>query len=108
MTRRIFLLFITIALMACSNTPYHVELDSISKKERTVIKHGEGAYYFVYTRHRFTSADDVDGFEKYYADIDRYINTNMSQHGDCKYIKETLSYYDEGGNVSVLVICKST
>jgi len=104
MIKRKLIFLISSMLMACSQAPYHVELGPLSKQE-TVPKYGEGKHYFIYTFHRFVSRDDVEALNAYYRDIEHYVEKNMPRSGNCRVIKETLSYYSEGGSVSILVVC---
>ncbi|WP_444946312.1 hypothetical protein ACJJIP_04725 [Microbulbifer sp. VTAC004] len=103
----VLLIALSFLLISCSRTPHHVELDDFSK-ERKVSKYGEGTYYFIYTYHTFSSKNDTEGQEVYFRDIEKYIDLYLENSNTCKPIKETLSYYSEGGSVSILVLCKST
>jgi hypothetical protein len=106
-SKSIPIIILTSILVACSNSPYHVELDPLSKQQ-TVPKYGEGNHYFVYSKHRFSSNNNSEQKDQYIRDIEAYIQENMSATESCKIIKETLSYYGESGNVSILVVCRGT
>ena len=107
MSKSVFITILTLALLACSNSPYHVELDTLSK-QKTVPKYGEGTHYFVYSRHRFSANNNTEQKEQHIRDTKAYIQEHVPIPDSCEIIKETLSYYSEGGNVSILVVCRGT
>lgn len=106
-SKSILVVILTSILLACSSSPYHAELDPLSK-QKTASKYGEGTHYFVYSKHRFSSNNNTKQKEQYIRDTEAYIQEHMPTPENCEIIKETLSYYSEGGNVSVLVVCRGT
>lgn len=108
MGKSIYTIVFASILVACSHaSPYFVELDPLSM-QRTVPKHGEGKHYFFKSRHRFTSNDNTGKKEQYYRDVEAHIKESFASEDNCEIIKETLSYYSEGGSVSILVVCRGT
>ena len=107
MSKSIIIVILSSILLGCSNSPYHAELDPLSK-QKTVPKYGEGTHYFVYSKHRFSANNNIEQKEKHISDTTAYIQEHMPSPENCKIIKETLSYYSEGGNVSILVVCRGT
>ncbi len=67
--------------------------------------YGEGVYYVLFSYHRFEGLDDAEGHDRYFEEVYQLLDTWRDCAGGAEPIEETLSYYDEGGGVSLLVKC---
>ena len=107
MLRLAFKLLLSFAILGCSYTPYLQELDDQSEQVN-VEKYGKGSYYFYKSKHRFSSTNNANELTAYYADVGQYIKAELSDYENCRIIKKSLSYYSEGGWVSILIQCPAT
>jgi len=57
---------------------------------------------------RFSANNNTEQKEQHIRDTKAYIQEHVPIPDSCEIIKETLSYYSEGGNVSILVVCRGT
>lgn len=105
---RCFILFsILVFIVSCSladTAPYFVRLGEAGEN-RVKTKRGFGEYYFSYSYFRFTSKDNSEEQKEYFKFVKQEILNQNICKGNFSIFEETLSYYSEGGSVSVLVKC---
>ena len=90
--------------VAASTSSYFVKLDPISEK-RVKEKYDDGIFYFHYSRHRFSNYKN-SGEENIYLDgVEDEVRQKDICANNFTVIRNTISYYSEGGEVSVLVKC---
>jgi hypothetical protein len=96
-----------IMLCGCTGSPYFAELDQSSKSLNSA-KYGEGTYFYHYAKFIFPTMNDAKAKKEYFNFVQTEINKKLGKKGACIIIQESLSYYSEEGNVSVLVKCSET
>ena len=60
------------------------------------------------TRNLTLSVNDTQRKEEYFNFVQTEIDQKLDKNGACIIVKESLSYYGEGGIVSVLLKCNET
>ncbi|WP_444882713.1 hypothetical protein [Microbulbifer sp. PSTR4-B] len=90
--------------VAASTSPYFVRLDPVGEKI-VKEKYGIGIFYFHYSRHRFSSYKNSREENLYLDGVEEEVRQKDICLGSFTVIRDSISYYSEGGEVSVLVKC---
>jgi hypothetical protein len=100
------LIITLLCVVSCSSTPYFVSLgnDNISK-ERVSKLYGKGKYFYFYSQYVMKKNEMKNGYEFYFEFVDNEVIKQNICNYEHEIIKQSLSYYDENGNVSVLIKC---
>ncbi|MDP5460722.1 hypothetical protein [Alishewanella sp. SMS8] len=96
-----------IVLCGCTRSSYFAELDPRAKSVNSS-KYGKGKYFYHYSKFIFSSENAAQEKEDYFNFVQTEIEQKIAGNQACTIIQESLSYYGEGGVVSVLVKCNET
>ncbi|MCB5227586.1 hypothetical protein JAO78_012265 [Alishewanella sp. 16-MA] len=96
-----------IVLCGCTRSSYFAELDPRAKSVNSS-KYGKGKYFYHYSKFIFPSENAAQEKEDYFNFAQTEIAQKIAGNQACTIIPESLSYYGEGGVVSVLVKCNET
>lgn len=92
-------------IIGCVNSGsenYFVSLGELGNS-RVMSKYGAGVYYFYRSNYRFSGKNYEQEKKDFFSEV--YRKGGDICVGGFTLIRETLSYYSESGNVSVLVKC---
>ena len=104
---RAILVCLSVMVAGCAiadSSSYFVRLDPIGEA-RVKEKYGDGLFYFHYSRYRFSNYKNVEEERIYLGAVENETNRKKVCLGGLSIINESISYYSEGGEVSVLVKC---
>jgi hypothetical protein len=72
---------------------------------RIVDLYGEGAYFVFYSKYVMTDEEIESGYENYFAFTKNELKKTPICGNTYSIVRKSLSYYDEGGHVHILIKC---
>ena len=104
--KSIFIIITLLCVVSCSSSSYFVSLnsDSVSMEEISRL-YGEGQYFYFYSQYEMKKNEINDSYESYYSFVEEKVKKESICNRKYVILKQSLSYYDENGKVSVLIKC---
>jgi hypothetical protein len=100
------LIITLLCVVSCSSTPYFINLvnDDIGMARVSKL-YGKGEYFYFYSQYLIQEDEINNGYKVYFNFVENEVLKQNICNDEHEIVKQSLSYYSENGNVSILIKC---